>query len=139
VAEALGRSCGGCSTQSPAWTDALGNPVDLGLPGGPAADRTQAAVLWPDEPVDAGVADQGYAAEACVAPVSARGAGVVMPPRKNRPPPREYDRQVSKERPLSEGCFGKITHYRRSFARCEKTARNYLGFLRFVAALVWLR
>ena len=113
--------------------------MDFGLPGGQAADRTQAAALLPDEPVGAGVADKRYAAEAVVAPVGARGAGVVMPPRKNRKQPREYHRHIYKERPLSACCFGKIKPDRRSFARFEKTARNYLGFLRFVAALVWLR
>jgi len=30
-------------------------------------------------------------------------------------------------------------HYRRIFSRFEKLARNYMGFVRFVAALIWLR
>jgi transposase len=89
--------------------------------------------------VGAGVADKGYDAEAFVATVNARGAVAVIPPRKHRPQPREYDRHVYKERPLIECFFGKIKHYRRIFSRFEKTARNYLGFLRFVAALIWLR
>jgi len=89
--------------------------------------------------LDAVVADKGYDADAFVATVSARGATAVIPPRKNRQQPREYDRHVYKERHLIECFFGKIKHYRRIFSRFEKTARNYMGFLRFVAALVWLR
>jgi arylamine N-acetyltransferase len=38
------------------------------------------------------VADKGYDADVFVATVSARGAAVVIPPRKHRKQPREYDR-----------------------------------------------
>jgi transposase len=138
-AEALGRSRGGFSTKVHALTDARGNPLDFALTGGQAADITQAEALLPDEPVGAVVADKSYDADAFVATVSARGAAVVIPPRKHRKQPREYDRHVYKERHLIECFFGKIKHYRRIFSRFEKTARNYMGFLRFVAALVWLR
>jgi transposase len=138
-AEALGRSRGGFSTKIQALTDALGNPLDFELTGGQAADITPAEALLPDEPVEAVVADKSYDAEAFVATVNARGAVAVIPPRKHRKQLREYDRHVYKERHLIECFFGKIKHYRRIFSRFEKTARNYMGFLRFVAALVWLR
>src|SRR5512143_1228581 len=139
MAEAWGRSRGGFSTKIHALTDALGNPLNFVLTGGQAADITQAEALLPDEPIAAVVADKGYDAKAFVATVSARGAAAVIPPRKNRQSPREYDRHSYKERHLIEGFFGKIKHYRRIFSRFEKTARNYMSFLRFVAALVWLR
>jgi transposase len=71
--------------------------------------------------------------------VTARGAAAVTPPRRHRKQPREYDRHVYRERHLIECFFGKIKHYRRIFARFEKRARHYRGFLRFVAVLVWLR
>jgi transposase len=139
VVEALERSRGGFSTKIHALTDALGNPLDFVLTGGQAADITQAEALLPDAPIDAVVADKGYDANAFVTTVSARGAAAVIPPRQNRQQPREYDRHIYKERHLIECFFGKIKHYRRIFSRFEKTARNYMGFLRFVAALVWLR
>jgi transposase len=138
-AEALGRSRGGFSTKVHAITDALGNPLDFVLTAGQAADITQAEALLPDAPIEAVVADKGYDADAFVAQVTGRGAKAVIPPRKNRKQPREYDRHIYKERHLIECFFGKIKHYRRIFSRFEKTARNYLSFLRFVAALVWLR
>jgi transposase len=138
-AEALGRSRGGFSTQVHALTDALGNPLDFALTGGQAADITQAEALLPDAPVGAVVADKGYDSDAFADTVSARGATAVIPPRKHRTQPWEYDRHIYQERHLIECFFGKIKHYRRIFSRFEKTARNYMGFLRFVAALVWLR
>lgn len=139
MAEAWGRSRGGFSTKIHALTDALGNPLNFVLTGGQAADIPQAEALLPDEPIAAVVADKGYDAKAFVATVSARGAAAVIPPRKTRQQPREYDRHIYKERHRIECFFGKIKPYRRIFSRFEKTARNYMGFLRFVATLVWLR
>lgn len=63
----------------------------------------------------------------------------VIPPRSNRGATRTCDWVVYKERHLIECFFNKIKHYCRVFARYEKRARNYMGFLRFVAALIWLR
>ncbi|HYQ91529.1 MAG TPA: transposase [Candidatus Competibacteraceae bacterium] len=108
VAEALGRSRGGFSTKIHALTDALGNPLDFVLTSGQAGDITQAEALLPDDPMDAVVADKGYDADAFVATVSARGAAAVIPPRKNRQQPREYDWHLYKERHLIE-CFSGST------------------------------
>jgi transposase len=44
-----------------------------------------------------------------------------------------------KERHLVECFTNRIKHYRRIFTRYDKLARHYLGFLSFVATLVWLR
>jgi transposase len=63
----------------------------------------------------------------------------VIPPKKNRLAQREYDRHLYRERHLIECFIGKIKHYRRVFSRFEKLSKNYLGFLSFVSALVWLR
>lgn len=46
---------------------------------------------------------------------------------------------VYKERHLIEGFFNNIKHYRGIFSRFETIARNSMGFLRFVSALIWLR
>jgi len=44
-----------------------------------------------------------------------------------------------RERHLIECFISKIKQYRRVFSRFEKLSKNYLGFLSFVSALVWLR
>ena len=139
MAQALGRCRGGLSTKIHAVTDALGNPLDFLLTGGQAADITQAKALLPDGAVGAVLADKGYDANAFIATVTARGAQAVIPPRTHRIQPRDYDHHLYKERHLIECFFGKIKHYRRIFSRFEKTARNYMSFLRLVATLVWLR
>ena len=52
---------------------------------------------------------------------------------------REYDRHLYRERHSIECFIGKIKQYRRVSSRFEKLAKNHLGFLSFVSALIWLR
>lgn len=64
---------------------------------------------------------------------------MVIPARKNRKEPREYDPHCYKERHLVECFFNKIKHYRRLFSRFEKLDQRHLGFLCFVGTVIWLR
>ena len=139
--EALGRSRGGFGTKVHALTDALGNPLDFVLTGGQASDIGQAEALLELTPAgaEALAGDKGYDSDEFIRAILARGMAAVIPPRANRKEPRECDWFAYKERHLIECFFGKIKHYRRIFSRYEKTARNYLGFLQFVSALIWLR
>lgn len=52
---------------------------------------------------------------------------------------REYDRYLYREPHLVECFSNKIKYYRHIFSRFDKLAHAYLGFLSFVAALIWLR
>jgi transposase len=85
------------------------------------------------------IADKGYDADTLIEAVTARGIQVVIPPRSNRIQQREYDRHLYQERHLVECFINKFKHYRRVFSRFEKLVKNYLGFLSFVSALIWLR
>ena len=140
-AEALGRSKGGFTTKIHAITDALGNPLDFILIAGQASDIGQAEALLkltPDE-CEGLVGDKGYDSDAFIQAIQEQGMQAVIPPRSNRMAPRDCDWFVYKERHLIECLFNKIKHYRRLFSRFEKLARNYMGFIRFVSALIWLR
>ncbi|MER3481082.1 MAG: hypothetical protein C4327_11550 [Meiothermus sp.] len=66
-------------------------------------------------------------------------AEAVIPPRHNRTQPREYQRELYKECHLIECFIGKLKYYRRIFPRFDKLARNYLAFVHFASALIWLR
>jgi transposase len=139
--EALGRSRGGFSTKINAITDALGNPIDFVLTPGQDSDIGQAETLLALTPEGAEVfcGDKGYDSDALIEAIEARGMEAVIPPRSNRTEPRECNWFIYKERHLIECFFNKIKHYRRIFSRFEKRARNYMGFLRLVSALIWLR
>ena len=85
------------------------------------------------------IADKGYDADELVKTIIEQQAQAVIPPRSNRKEQREYDRHLYRERHLVECFINKIKHYRRVFSRFEKLSKNYLGFLSFVSALIWLR
>jgi transposase len=138
-AQALGRSRGGFSTKIHIAVDALGNPLRLLLTAGQRHDSPQAKALIEDFEPQALIADKGYDSDALIEAVTNKGIEAVIPPKKNRLVQREYDRHLYRERHLIECFIGKIKHYRRVFSRFEKLSKNYLGFLSFVSALIWLR
>jgi transposase len=139
AAQALGRSRGGFSTKIHVIVDALGNPLDFVLTGGQRNDITQAATLLKGHRSDYVIADKGYDDGDFIQLIREMGAIPVIPARKNRTQPRDYDQHLYKERHLVECFFNKIKWFRRIFSRFDKLDRCYLGFLSFVAVLIWLR
>jgi transposase len=51
----------------------------------------------------------------------------------------KYDEHLYKETHAIECLFSKMQHFRRIFSRFDKSARNFLVFLSFVGACIWLR
>ena len=135
----MGKSRGGLSTKIHAAVDALGNPVRLLLTAGQASEHTQAEALI--EGFNAGfvLADKGYDSDAFVATIKASGASPAIPPRSNRITPRDYDKDIYKERNLVERLFQRLKQYRRVATRYERLALNYLTMLNLVCTLVWLK
>jgi transposase len=119
--------------------DALGNPLRYLLTAGQRHDITQAEALIADFDFERVIADCSYDSEEFIKTIVGKGAEAIIPPRKNRKQSREYDKLLYKERHLVECYFNKIKHFRRIFSRFEKLDKSYLGFLSFVAVLVWLR
>ena len=71
-------------------------------------------------------------------PLAAAGKTAVIPPRTNRCSPRDYDRELYAARHLIENFFAKIKQFRAIATRYEKTARNFLAAVQFIASVVWL-
>ena len=139
AAQALGRSRGGFSTKIHVCVDALGNPLRVRLTAGQQHDITQAEALLLAEPYSYVIADKGYDAAPFLQTITNAGAVPVIPARSNRKTPRAYDAHLYRERHLVECFINKLKHYRRLLARYDKLVRRYLGFLSFIAALMWLR
>jgi transposase len=134
----LGRSRGGFSTKLHVSVNGLGLPVELQVTAGQVADISQAEALLEGYDCDAVLADKGYDSNKLVDSIEARGAEAVIPPRSNRTNPREYDRHLYKERNQVERFIGRIKQYRRVATRYEKTAKNFLAFVRVAAIMVLL-
>lgn len=71
--------------------------------------------------------------------IEALGAIPAIPARQNRTQPRYDDAHLYKERHLVECFINKIKWYRRIFSRFDKLALHFMGYLAFVASLIWLR
>ncbi len=93
--------------------DALGNPLRLLLTGGESHDSTQGAALIADFDTKAVIEDCGYDSDSFIEAITKTEAEAVIPPRKNRKQPREYDKHMYRERHLVECFINKIKHYRR--------------------------
>ena len=109
------------------------------LTAGQASDIGQGPALIQDFSCDFVIADKGYDSDAFVAQIQAQGATAVIPPRSNRKEQRDYDKHLYRERHLVECFINKLKHFRRVFSRFEKLAKNYLSFVYFASALIWLR
>ena len=88
---------------------------------------------------DAVLADKGYDADYVIAAVESMGAIAVIPPKSNRKTPREYDKEIYKERNLIERLFNKLKHFRRIATRYDKTALSFMSFLNIAAIYLWLK
>ena len=109
------------------------------LTGGQVHDVTQAPSLLIGQRCEYVIADKSYDAAALLELIEAQGAIPVIPARRNHKQPRWHDRDLYKERHAVECFVNKIKQYRHIFSRFEKLAPRYLGFLQFVAVLIWLR
>lgn len=109
------------------------------LTAGQCHDSPQAKALIEGYAAQVLMGDKGYDDAKLIEIVEAKGMQAVIPPRANRKQQRDYDKHLYKDRHLVECFINKIKHYRRVFSRFEKLSKNYLGFLSFVSALIWLR
>ena len=137
--EDLGYSRGGFGTKIHVAYDALGNPVNIHLSPGQDADIKHAAEALGECQPEAVIGDKGYDSDAFAAEIESRGAEVVIPPKSNRKNPREYDKEIYKERNKAERGMGMFKQFRRVATRYEKKSKNFLGFVLFAAIAIWLR
>jgi transposase len=127
------------STKIHTLVDALGNPIGFFLTGGQAHDLAGADALLPDMAAEMLIADKAFDADKrVIAPLTAAGKTVVIPPKTNRRVSRDYDRDLYKARHLIENFFAKLKQFRAIATRYDKTARNFLGAVHLTAAAIWL-
>jgi transposase len=127
------------STKIHALVDALGDPLGFCLTGGEAHDLVGADELLPDMQAETLIADKAYDAdERVIDKLTAAGKQAVIPPKANRKVQRTYDQEIYKARHLIENFFAKLKQFRAIATRYDKTARNFLGAIHLIAAIIWL-
>jgi transposase len=137
--EALGRSRGGFTTKIHTLVDALGNPLKFILTPGQRNDITQAIPLTEELFNLFVLGDKGYDSDAFIKHLQKNNCSPVIPSRKNRKEPREYDTFLYQDRNRIECFFGKIKQFRRIASRFEKSAEAFLALIYFVGVLIWIR
>jgi transposase len=126
------------TTKIHAAVEALGNPLRVRLSAGQVAEIREAPALIQGLTPQAVVGDKGYDADEFVRAIEAQGAQAIIPPRKHRTQPRDYDRHLYKDRNLVERFFNRIKQFRRIATRYEKLAPNFLSMIQLVCAYIWL-
>jgi transposase len=127
------------STKINATVDALGNPTGFHLTPGQAHDLDGADALLPTIAADTVIADKGFDAdEWVIEPLRKAGKTPVIPSKRNRKTPRDYDRDLYKARHLIENFFCRLKQFRAIATRYDKTARNFLAAIHLAAAVSWL-
>lgn len=137
--ECIGRSCGGFSTKIHVTVDALGNPVNFYMTQGQTSDLEGAEVLIAELKAPMVLADKAYDADTrMILPLEAAGRTAVIPPKRSRKQPRDYDKHLYKERHLVENSFCKLKQFRAIATQYDKTARNFLAAIHLAAAVIWI-
>ena len=106
------------------------------LSAGQCHDVTEASALIQGFECAHVIGDRGYDSDAFIAAIQAQQADAVIPPKKNRVVPRDYDKVLYKTRNFIERFIGHLKQYRRVSSRYDKLAVRYLGFLHFAAILI---
>lgn len=118
----------GLTTKVDAAIDALGNSVRLIITAGQASGYEQASALIEGFSTNYVLADKGYAPDAFIFSICSTGAKLVIPQRQGRLPPRDYGRELYKERNLVERLFRTLKHSLGVATRYERLGHNYLTY-----------
>ena len=85
------------------------------------------------------LADKAYDADASVIePIKAVQGNAVIPSKRHRLQPRDFDKEPYKARHLIENFFAKIKQYREIATRYDKLACHFLSAIHLVSCVIWL-
>ena len=117
--------------------DSQGMPVRMILTEGTFADCTQAPDLIADMVPQYLLADRGYDSNAILAQAEEQGMEAVIPPRRNRKEPKDYDRALYKLRHLLENAFRISKQWRAVATRYAKNEASFLAICQIRAMVMW--
>ena len=127
------------TTKIVALTDALGNLTDFCLLPGNAHDVRGVPELIAGVQADHLLADRAFDADWLREALAAQDIVPVIPPRKGRTQPAEYDEEMYKWRHLIENFFQKLKEFRGIATRYCKTDTSFKAFISLAATMLWLR
>jgi transposase len=113
--------------------------MGFGLTAGQAHDLNGADAFIAGLNADALLADRSYDVDGrVIEPLLAAGIEPVIPPKRTRKEPRDYDAELYKARHLIENFFCKLKQFRAIATRYDKRAVNFLAGVYAAAITVLL-
>lgn len=85
---------------------------------------------------DALLGDRAFDVDWLRAELDARGAAAVIPPKRNRKDPIDFDREMYRWRHLVENTFAKLKEFRAIATRYDKTDISFAASIHLAAALI---
>jgi len=114
-------------------------PLRLIITAGQVADIGQAQALVGKDFCEDLIADRGYDSDGFREALGEEKIRPVIPGRKNRLNPIEYDEYTYKERNAVERFFGRLKEYRRIATRYDKTAIMFKAGIVIACIFMWLK
>ena len=114
-------------------------PVRMAVTAGTVADCTQAEALIDGVEAEYLLADRGYDTNKVLAAARARGMVPVIPPKRSRKLPQEYDEVLYQARCLVENCFEQLKDWRGVATRYAKKSASYLAICQVRALALWAK
>ena len=112
-------------------------PVRVIVTAGTVADCTQAEGLIAGLSAGHLLADKGYDSNAIITQAEKQGMQAVIPPKRNRKSPRDYDTHLYQMRHLVENAFLKLKGWRGIATRYAKNTASFLAAVQIRAAFLW--
>jgi transposase len=112
-------------------------PLRAIITQGTTADCTQAIALIDGLMAEHLLADRGYDSNAIIAEAILQGMSPVIPPKKNRKHPRDYDKELYKSRHLVENAFLYLKQWRGIATRYAKNAASFLAAVQTRCISIW--
>ena len=113
-------------------------PLKVVVTQGTRADCMEAEGLIDGFKMEHLLADKGYDSDAIVAKAQQMGAQAVIPSRKNRKQPREYDKHLYKLRHLVENAFLHLKRWRGIATRYAKNLSSFVAAVHIRCLALWL-
>ena len=112
-------------------------PVRAFITEGTAADCTQAIALIDGFAAKYLFADRAYDTDAIIEKALEEKMSPVIPPKKNRKEPREYDKDLYKARHLVENAFLYLKQWRGIATRYAKNVKSFLVAVQIRCMFLW--
>jgi len=106
---------------------------------GTVADCTQAGRLVEDIDAENLLGDKGYDSDAFVKTLEGNGITPVIPPRKGRKSPRDYDKYLYRLRHLVENAFLELKRWRGVATRYAKNTTSFLAAVHIRCIAIWAK